>query len=79
MGWTGIFLGAMVGFGLTRSTWGALIGAIIGYMIQQGSRAVPHAAAGPQELRAFTLQGKPLGPGELLARDGRDSPGRVVG
>ena len=71
MGWTGIFLGALVGFGLTRSTWGALIGAIIGYMIQQGSRVMPHAAAGPQELRAGFFRATFEVMGHAAKADGR--------
>ena len=45
-------LGALLGYGLTRSTWGAVIGAIIAYLIHQGSRTAPASSAGPQELRA---------------------------
>jgi DnaJ like chaperone protein len=33
MSWNGILIGAMIGFLLTRSAWGAVAGAIIGYML----------------------------------------------
>jgi DnaJ like chaperone protein len=33
MSWTGVFFGALIGLLLTRSAWGAVVGAIIGYML----------------------------------------------
>jgi DnaJ like chaperone protein len=33
MSWTGVFFGALIGLLLTRSAWGAAVGAIIGYML----------------------------------------------
>jgi DnaJ like chaperone protein len=33
MSWNGILFGALIGFLLTRSAWGAVAGAIIGYML----------------------------------------------
>jgi DnaJ like chaperone protein len=33
MSWNGIFFGALIGFLITRSAWGAVAGAIIGYML----------------------------------------------
>ncbi len=33
MSWNGILFGALIGFLLTRSAWGAVTGAIIGYML----------------------------------------------
>ena len=48
MSWNGILFGAMIGFLLTRSAWGAVAGAIIGYMLdpKAGVRAaVSNAAA----------------------------------
>ena len=37
MSWKGIFFGAMIGLLLTRSVWGAVAGAIIGYMLDPGA------------------------------------------
>jgi DnaJ like chaperone protein len=51
MGWSGLLLGAVIGYGLTRSVWGAVVGAIIAYMVQQGRGAPAASAAGPAELR----------------------------
>ena len=48
MSWNGIVFGALIGFLLTRSVWGALTGAIIGYMLDPkgGVRlATPNGAA----------------------------------
>ncbi|MEO7207251.1 MAG: co-chaperone DjlA [Steroidobacteraceae bacterium] len=48
MSWNGILFGAMIGFLLTRSAWGAVAGAIIGYMLvpKAGVRfASPNGAA----------------------------------
>lgn len=48
MSWNGILFGALIGFLLTRSAWGALAGAIIGYMLDPkgGVRvATNHGAA----------------------------------
>jgi DnaJ like chaperone protein len=33
MSWTGVFFGGLIGLLLTRSAWGAAVGAIIGYML----------------------------------------------
>jgi DnaJ like chaperone protein len=47
MSWNGILFGAMIGFLLTRSAWGALAGAIVGYMLdpKAGVRAASSSAA----------------------------------
>jgi DnaJ like chaperone protein len=37
MSWKGIFFGALIGLLLTRNVWGALAGAIIGYMLDPGA------------------------------------------
>ncbi len=46
MGWKATFFGALVGFLLTRSLWGAVVGAIIGQMFDQ-SGVLGFAPAGP--------------------------------
>ncbi|MDP9090528.1 MAG: co-chaperone DjlA [Pseudomonadota bacterium] len=33
MSWTGIFVGALIGLLITKSAWGAVLGALIGYML----------------------------------------------
>jgi DnaJ like chaperone protein len=47
MGWQGKFFGALIGFLATRSIWGALIGLIIGYVLDQGAGARGAGGAGP--------------------------------
>lgn len=46
MAWKGTFFGALAGFLVTRSLWGAVVGALIGQMIEQ-SRMFGFAPAGP--------------------------------
>ena len=51
MGWKGKFFGALIGLLLTRSLYGAVIGAIIGHLFDQGGAlgfvpAAPNAASG---------------------------------
>ncbi|HEY2464780.1 MAG TPA: co-chaperone DjlA [Steroidobacteraceae bacterium] len=47
MSWNGIIFGALIGFLITRSAWGAVAGAIIGYMLdpRAGIRATANGAA----------------------------------
>jgi DnaJ like chaperone protein len=47
MSWTGVFFGALIGLMLTRSAWGAVVGAIIGYMLDprtSGRVATPNGS-----------------------------------
>lgn len=46
MSWNGIFLGALIGLLLTRSAWGAVAGAIIGYMLDPTAGSRRAAARG---------------------------------
>jgi DnaJ like chaperone protein len=46
MSWNGIFFGALIGLLLTRSAWGAVAGAIIGYMLDSGAAGRPAARGG---------------------------------
>jgi DnaJ like chaperone protein len=45
MGWKGLVLGALLGLAATRSLWGAVVGALIGYMIEQGAALSTQPAA----------------------------------
>jgi len=48
MSWNGILFGALIGLLLTRSVWGAVVAAIIGYMLGPGAGArvaAPNGAA----------------------------------
>ena len=47
MSWTGVFFGALIGLLLTRSAWGAVVGAIVGYMLDPraaGKVATPNGS-----------------------------------
>ena len=44
MSWNGVFFGALIGLLLTRSAWGAVAGAIIGYMLDPSGGARRAAA-----------------------------------
>ena len=46
MGWQAKFFGAVIGFLATRSVWGAVIGLIIGYVLDQGAIARRAGGAG---------------------------------
>jgi DnaJ like chaperone protein len=37
MGWKGKFFGALIGFLITRNVWGAVMGAIVGHMIDESA------------------------------------------
>jgi DnaJ like chaperone protein len=41
MSWKGIFFGALIGFLISRNVWGAVIGAMLGYMLDPGARGRP--------------------------------------
>jgi DnaJ like chaperone protein len=55
MGWQGKFFGALIGFLATRSVWGAIIGLIIGYVLDQGASARRAAGTGPDGDAASTV------------------------
>jgi DnaJ like chaperone protein len=47
MSWKGIFFGALIGLLITRSAWGAVLGALIGYMLDPrggGRAATPNGS-----------------------------------
>ncbi len=37
MTWKGIFFGALIGLLITKSAWGAALGAVIGHMLDPGA------------------------------------------
>ncbi len=53
MAWKGKFFGALIGFLLTRSLWGAVIGAFIGQMFDQGGAPEPSARTAPSISEVF--------------------------
>ena len=47
MAWKGIFFGALIGLLITKSAWGAALGAVIGQMLDPGARVRLGAGGGP--------------------------------
>ena len=45
MAWQGVFFGALIGLLLTKTVWGAVIGALVGYMLDPRARGQPSAAS----------------------------------
>ena len=53
MAWQGIFFGALVGLLLTRTAWGAVLGALIGYMLDPRSRGRAASGSRPSVAAEF--------------------------
>jgi DnaJ like chaperone protein len=47
MGWRGAFFGGVIGLLTTRTVWGALVGALIGYLVEQSVSFGPGAWQSP--------------------------------
>jgi DnaJ like chaperone protein len=45
MAWQGVFFGALIGLLLTKTVWGAVIGALVGYMLDPRARGQPNAGS----------------------------------
>jgi DnaJ like chaperone protein len=71
MAWTGVFFGALVGLMVTRSAWGAVLGALIGHMIDQGARTVRASSASPDTVRAEFFRATFQVMGHVAKADGR--------
>src|SRR5277367_4396227 len=50
MSWKGIFIGALLGLLITKSVWGAVLGASIGYMLDPGAGGRSAASHGPTSI-----------------------------
>jgi DnaJ like chaperone protein len=76
MSWNGIFLGALIGFLITRSAWGAALGAVIGYMLDPragGRAATPNGASISDEFFRTTFEIM----GHVAKSDGRVSEAEI--
>jgi DnaJ like chaperone protein len=71
MAWTGVFFGALVGLLITRSAWGAVLGAVIGYMIDQGARTAMASSASPDSVRVEFFRATFEVMGHVAKADGR--------
>lgn len=77
MAWIGKIMGALVGFLATRSIWGALIGAFIGHLIDQGtspSARVGGASTIPEVFFRTTFELM----GHVAKSDGRVSEAEIA-
>jgi DnaJ like chaperone protein len=72
MAYTGVFLGALLGLALARSVWGALLGAFIGYLADQATRAA-RTAPSASSVRAEFLRATFQVMGHVAKSDGRVS------
>jgi DnaJ like chaperone protein len=77
MGLTGVFLGALLGLAITRMAWGAVLGAIIGYIIEQNGRAAATQAASPAVIRMEFFRATFEIMGNLAKSDGRVSEAEI--
>jgi DnaJ like chaperone protein len=77
MSWNGILFGAMIGFLLTRSAWGAAAGAIIGYMLdpKAGVRAAASNSAASISSEFFRTTFEIMG--YVAKSDGRVSEAEI--
>jgi DnaJ like chaperone protein len=76
MSWKGIFFGALIGLLLTRNVWGAVTGAIIGFMLDPGAggrSAAPNAATVSGEFFRTTFEIM----GYVAKSDGRVSEAEI--
>jgi DnaJ like chaperone protein len=78
MAWKGTFFGALVGFLISRSLWGAVVGAIIGQMLDQGGafRVLSPGPAGAPVSEVFFRTTFEL-MGHVAKSDGRVSEAEI--
>ncbi len=76
MAWKGKFFGALVGLLATRSLWGAVIGACIGHLFDQGSAASSAAGMSPTISEVFFRTTFEL-MGHVAKSDGRVSESEI--
>src|ERR1700678_1333580 len=76
MALNGIFFGILIGFLTTRSVWGALAGAIIGYMIVQGAGITRSGGGSPSVSEIFFRTTFEL-MGHVAKSDGRVSQAEI--
>src|ERR1700678_744652 len=76
MALNGIFFGILIGFLTTRSVWGALAGAIIGYMIVQGAGITRSGGGSPSVSEVFFRTTFEI-MGHVATSDGRVSEAEI--
>jgi DnaJ like chaperone protein len=74
MSWKGMFIGAIVGLLFTRTVWGAVLGAILGHMIESGSHGrTAHSISISDEFFRTTFELM----GHVAKSDGRVSEAEI--
>jgi DnaJ like chaperone protein len=74
MSWKGMFFGAIAGLLITRTVWGAVIGGILGHMIESGSHGRPtHSISISDEFFRTTFELM----GHVAKSDGRVSEAEI--
>jgi DnaJ like chaperone protein len=76
MSWNGIFFGALIGLLVTRNVWGAVVGAILGYMLDPGAggrAAAPSTTSISSEFFRTTFEIM----GHVAKSDGRVSEAEI--
>src|SRR5579883_278669 len=74
--WQGTFLGAVIGLALTGRIWGAVAGALIGLLIDQG-RSAPAASAGARSIAEVFFRTTFELMGHVAKADGRVSEAEI--
>jgi len=78
MAFRGVFFGALLGLMITRTAWGAVLGALIGYMVEQAvSGGGAASAAGPDSVRAEFFRATFQVMGHVAKADGRVSEAEI--
>lgn len=77
MAWKGKFVGALVGLLVTRSLWGAVIGAFVGHLFDQESAAPRPSGAPPPTIAATFFRTTFEMMGHVAKADGRVSEAEI--
>ena len=78
MAFRGVFFGALLGLMITRTAWGAVLGALIGYMIDQAvTTGGAEPAAGPDSVQAEFFRATFEIMGHVAKADGRVSEAEI--
>jgi DnaJ like chaperone protein len=76
MGWAGKFFGAVIGFALTHSVWGAVMGAVVGHLFDESAASRTGTAPPPSISEVFFRTTFQL-MGHVAKSDGRVSEAEI--
>lgn len=77
MSYTAVVLGALLGLTLSRNVWGGVIGAILGYVLEQSARVARPPGARTLSVRAEFLRATFQMMGHIAKSDGRVSESEI--